>query len=384
MSQPVKICHLITRMILGGAQENTLLTLQGLRRDTDWEIHLAYGPDVGGEGSLVEEARSLGIVIDPLTHLHREAGLWDFCAYRELAEYFSEHQFDLVHTHSSKAGVLGRIAAQRVGIDRIVHTIHGLAFDEYQTPLKNWMYITAERIAAENCDKIISVCDTMIEQALTYGVGRRSRMKTIYSGFPLGSFLKVAPKKVSTPFVIGVIARMFPLKGHEDLMKLAPMILKRWKDVTFRIVGDGPMKQEWEDWLAQNPECNGHVKFVGRVSPDQIAGQIAQMDMVLHLSWREGLARVIPQSMAASRLVCAYDIGGAAEIIEENGTGWIVQPGDFNSILRIIEKIRENPELATKVCLKARNRVEEMFSVEKMQEEILAVYRELGLRERGL
>jgi glycosyltransferase involved in cell wall biosynthesis len=384
MSQPVKICHLITRMILGGAQENTLLTLQGLARDTDWEIHLAYGPDVGGEGSLVEEARSLGIAMDPLTHLHREAGLWDLRAYHELAEYFSEHQFDLVHTHSSKAGVLGRIAAQRADIDRIVHTIHGLAFDEYQTPLKNWMYVTAERVAAEHCDKIISVCDTMIEQALAYGVGTRSRMKTIYSGFPLGSFLRVAPKKLSTPFVVGVVARMFPLKGHEDLMKLAPMILQRWKDVAFRIVGDGPMKQEWEAWLGKHPEYHQYFNFVGRVSPDEIAGQIEQMDMVLHLSWREGLARVIPQSMAASRPVCAYDIGGASEIIEENATGWIVRPGDFGSILKTIKKIRENPELAATVCLRAKNKVEEMFSVEKMQEKILAVYRELGLRERGL
>lgn len=380
MSQPVKICHLITRMILGGAQENTLLTLQGLKRDTDWEIHLAYGPDVGGEGSLVEAARNLGMIMDPLKHLHREAGWWDVRAFQELLEYFSEHSFDLVHTHSSKAGVLGRVAARRAGVERIVHTIHGLAFDEYQSWLKNRMYVAAERIAAENCDKIISVCDTMIEQALAYGVGKRSQMKTIYSGFPLDAFLGVAPPRASKSFEIGVIARMFPLKGHEDLMKLAPRIFERWADVRLRIVGDGPMKKNWDDWLKLHPEHGTRIHFVGRVFPHQIVAEIEKMDMVLHLSWREGLARVIPQAMAASRPVCAYDIGGAREIIKNDVTGWMVRPGDLQEILQVIWKIRENSRVVQNVILQARDVARERFSIETMQREILAVYRALDLR----
>src|SRR3990167_4345011 len=99
----LKICHLITRMILGGAQENTLLTLQGLKRDTSWEIHLAYGPEIGDEGSLVEVCRDLGVVMHPLQNLRRNLHPWhDFLAYQELLKYFTTEKFDLVHTHSSK------------------------------------------------------------------------------------------------------------------------------------------------------------------------------------------------------------------------------------------------------------------------------------------
>src|SRR6185369_1722314 len=113
----MKICHLITRMILGGAQENTLLTLQGLRRDTPWEIHLAYGPEIGQEGSLIDHVRNLDVVLHPLQHLRRNVNPWDdFLGYRELIEYFGAEKFDLVHTHSSKAGILGRIAARKAGV----------------------------------------------------------------------------------------------------------------------------------------------------------------------------------------------------------------------------------------------------------------------------
>jgi glycosyltransferase involved in cell wall biosynthesis len=380
MHRTTKICHLITRMILGGAQENTLLTLQGLRRDTPWEIHLAYGPEQD-EGSLVEEAQKLGVVLHPLKSLKRNLNLWDdLRAHEELLNFFRDEDFDLVHTHSSKAGVLGRIAARGAGIPRIVHTIHGLAFDDYQPCWKNAIYVAAEQWASENCDFIIGVCQTMIDQALAEGIGSRSAMRAIYSGFPLDSFLSIQPRSSDNRFVIGLVARMFELKGHEDLMKLAPKIFQHWEDVDFLVVGDGPLRQQWDAWLSVHSKWKSRIQFVGRVAPDQVAQQIQKMDLVLHLSWREGLARVIPQALAAARPVCVYDIGGASEVVENGKNGWIVRPGDLKKIEEVIEILKSNRSLVRTMGECGRERVRNRFAVETMQREILKVYQELGLR----
>jgi glycosyltransferase involved in cell wall biosynthesis len=379
-SKKIKVCHLITRMILGGAQENTLLTLQGLRRDTNWEIHLAYGPEGKEEGSLLKECEALGVVLHPLKFLRRNLNLLDDVrAFYELEEYFLNECFDLVHTHSSKAGVLGRIAAARAGVPHIVHTIHGLAFDEYQPTWKNWIYTLAEKIAAEHCDLTIGVCKTMIDFALAHGIGTQKLTQTIYSGFPIEAFLELPSCSSTERFRIGMIARMFRLKGHEDLMQLAPLIMKRWSDVDLLVVGDGPMRPEWDKWLKTNLQWKNRIHFSGRVKPEEIPSQIAQMNLLLHLSWREGLARTIPQALASARPVCAYDIGGAAEVIEENRTGWVVRPGDFETILNKIEQLRNDRTLGLTMGQKGREKVKDLFSEKVMQLKILNAYLELGL-----
>jgi glycosyltransferase involved in cell wall biosynthesis len=365
-------------MILGGAQENTLFTLQGLKRDTDWEVHLAYGPELGKEGSLIEESRGLGVILHPLQHLRRDLHPWqDYLAYKELIEYFRCEKFDLVHTHSSKAGILGRIAADKAGVPHIVHTIHGLAFDDYQSALKNWLYIRAERAAARHCHQIFSVCRTMIDQALAAGVGKEAMFRTIYSGFDLKGFLAVKPRVSRSRLVLGMIARMFEFKGHEDLMKLAPMILKKWDNVDFLIVGDGPMRTDWDRWISEHPQWKNRIEFGGRVKPHEVPAQFEKMDMLLHLSWREGLARTIPQALAAGRPVCVYDVGGAREIVKNGRTGWIVPPGDLDGVVEAISEMKRNPREAARMAEEGRERVINIFGVETMQREILETYREM-------
>ena len=365
-------------MIHGGAQENTLLTIQGLKRDTLWDLHLVYGPEIEGEGSLVDEACSLGITLRPLQSLRRNIHPWhDIRGYEELLNYFRAEHFDLVHTHSSKAGVLGRMAARQAGVPCVVHTIHGLAFDEFQPAWKNRIFTTAEQVAAEHCDVMIAVCRTMAERAIAAGIGNRSMIRTIYSGFPLDQFLNVKLRPQNGRFVIGMIARMFQLKGHEDLMSLAPALLRTWNDVEFLIVGDGPMRKTWDTWLGSHPEWEKYFRFTGRVASHEIPSQIEQMDMVLHLSRREGLARVIPQALTAARPVCVYDVGGAAEIVENGKTGWMVAPGNLEKVIECIRSIRTNRSLTQEMAFAGRERMQKLFAVEAMQSEILGLYREL-------
>lgn len=375
----MKICHLITRMIHGGAQQNTLFTLQGLKRDTSWKVHLACGPEIGAEGSLVEETRRLGVTIDPLRHLRRNLHPWhDAMAVRELREYFARERFDLVHTHSSKAGVLGRMAARQAGVPRIVHSIHGLAFDEYQPIWRNWIYRAAERRAAPCTDRFIAVCRTMAERAVAAGMGDPSRMRVIYSGFPMAGFLAIGPPPSEGRFVVGMVARMFPYKGHEDLMRLAPALLEKYGNLHLLLVGDGPMRGQWDRWVEAHPQWRERVRFAGRVAPEEVAREMEPMDLVLHLSWREGLARIIPQALAAGRPVCTYDIGGANELVRNGETGWLVPPGDLEGVAKAIHSAHSNPAHARKLALNGREQVRSLFDVETMRRQILELYRELG------
>lgn len=375
----MKICHLITRMIFGGAQENTLLTLQGLKRDTPWELHLACGPEIGKEGSLLEETRALGVKIHILPHLRRNLDpLNDFLAYHELFDFFSKERFNLVHTHSSKAGILGRIAARNAGIQNIVHTIHGVAFDQFQPSWRNALYIGAERIAAAHCDKILSVCDAMTSQALAVGIGNRAMMHTVRSGFPLDPYLAITPRVKSQRFVLGVIARMFELKGHEDVMKLAPRILKDFEDVDFHIVGDGPLRTSWDKWMDLHPQWKNRIAFAGRVPVEKVPQELEKMDLLLHLSWREGLARTLPQALAASRVVITYDVGGASEIVINGETGWSIPAGDLEKVFEAIAGARASPRWIQTMAAKGRERVAQLYSIERMQASILEIYKELG------
>ncbi|MDD2707017.1 MAG: glycosyltransferase family 4 protein [Verrucomicrobiae bacterium] len=376
----MKICHLITRMIHGGAQQNTLLTLAGLRRDTSWDVRLACGPETGEEGCLLPEVRALGVGIDSIFHLRRNFHPWhDPAALAELVAYFRREKFDLVHTHSSKAGVLGRVAAKWAGIPRIVHSIHGLAFDDLQPAWQNWIYLRAERWAAANTDCFIAVCRTMAGEALAAGMGEPAQMRVVYSAFDLDDFLAVRPRMPDGRFVVGAVARMFPLKGHEDLMRLAPRLFERWPDVDLLLVGDGPMRRDWEAWLAASPQWRERICLAGRVSQAEVAGWMARMDFFVHLSWREGLARTIPQAFAAGVPMCVYNTGGAAELVENGRTGWLAAPGDMDAVMASIGQAREDLTHAREMAAHGREKVRQLFGVETMQRSILEIYREMGM-----
>jgi glycosyltransferase involved in cell wall biosynthesis len=367
-------------MILGGAQENTLLTLECLKKATPWELHLAHGPEFD-EGDLAKEAEELGVRLHLVRSMQRNLNpVNDFKCYMELVRFFSKNKFDLVHTHSSKAGIIGRIAARDAGVTRIVHTIHGLAFDLYQPAWKNLLFRSAEQIASSHCDAIVSVCETMKKAAIDAGLGSASSIRTIYSGFDLEPYLKIDKRASDGRFVVGTIARMFPHKGHEDLMKLAPQLLEKRENLDFLIVGDGPLRAAWDDWLREYPQWKDRFTFPGRISREDVPMYLSRMDAFLHLSWREGLPRTVAQALAAAKPVCVYDIGGTCEIVDDGVTGFLVSPGDFEGIIRGVEQIRGHPKAARIMGENGREKVRSLFSLEKMRDDILHLYRNLGIQ----
>ena len=185
----MRVVHIITRLILGGAQENTLLTVLGQHRDWHDEVTLITGPGLGPEGSLVQRAESAGLDLRLLPEMQRNIRPWgDWMSYRGLLRLLRAIHPDLVHTHSSKAGILGRQAAYKLGIPA-VHTIHGPSFYPFQPRPAYLIYRAAETWAAKRCDRLISVCDAMTDQYVAAGVAPRSKFTTVYSGMEVEQFL---------------------------------------------------------------------------------------------------------------------------------------------------------------------------------------------------
>lgn len=383
---PIRCIHVITRMILGGAQENTLLTVEGLHRRSDYRVSLVTGPAEGPEGDLVARARRGGLDVVVMPELVRALCPWrDWRALRKLRRLFRQERPDVVHTHSSKAGVLGRIAAYKEKVPAIVHTVHGLPFHPYQGRLARAIYVASERYAARRCHRILCVADAMTNQAVAAGVAPREIFRTVYSGMETAPFLADlgARERVRREFglgrddiVIGKIARLFHLKGHEDVLRAGVEVCRREPRARFFFLHGGILRPALEK-LAAELGIGDRVVFGGIVPPDRIPEMYEAMDMVVHASLREGLARVLPQALLSGVPVVSYDVDGAKEVVVPGETGWLVPPRDVGGLERaMLEALSDLPR-AKAMAQEGRRRFAERFSAEAMVREIDAAYREV-------
>src|SRR4051812_40357282 len=325
----MRIVHIITRLIVGGAQENTLLSCEG-QHDRGHDVTLITGPAIGPEGSLMDRATSYGYRVETIDEMRRSIlPVRDFRTYRQLKRRLIELKPDVVHTHSSKAGIVGRWAADAARAPWIVHTIHGLAFTASTNRMINSVYKLLERQAAPISDRIVCVADAMRDQSLAACIGRREQYVTVYSGMKTEPFLNppVPRDEVRRQLglrdehvVVGTIARLFHLKGHDDLLSAAPKLCAKLPNLRFLWVGDGLLRTTFE---AEIERMNLKDRFIltGLVPPTRIPELVNAMDVVAHPSRREGLARALPQGSLARCPVITYDIDGNREALIEGTTG---------------------------------------------------------------
>ncbi|MBI5723897.1 MAG: glycosyltransferase family 4 protein [Planctomycetes bacterium] len=384
----MRICHVITRLIVGGAQENTILSCEGLCA-RGHEVILVSGPTVGPEGRLVGRARGGGYRYVELPPLVRQISPGeDLAAYRALARLIGELRPDIIHTHSSKAGILGRQAAHDVRSRpggprvRIVHTIHGLAFHPYQNPLANFLFTALERRAARQSDAIISVADAMTNQALAAGVGQRRQYTTIYSGMEVEPYM-IRPagadrfrESLNLPadaILIAQVSRLAELKGHDFILEAARRIADR--RVHFCFVGDGWLAGQIKAAIARS-DLSDRFHLTGLLAPDLIPAVMHASDIVIHCSLREGLARAIPQAMLAARPVVSFDVDGAREVIDET-TGVLLAPRDVAGLAAAIEKLTASPQLRQQLGAAGREKCRTIFDWRVMVERIERLYESL-------
>lgn len=381
----MKICHVITRMVVGGAQENTLLSIRGLR-EAGHETALVTGPSPGPEGELLKRQEiPAGTRLVECPHLIRAISPWnDFRAYLFLKNFFRVNSFDVVHTHSSKAGVIGRLAARSAGVPVVVHTIHGLAFHPLETPWKNSLYKTAERFSAKQCDWIFAVAQTMIDRSLAAGIGKKKMYSVVYSGMELEPFLtsKRDPElrailgiPGNAP-VIGTVARLSPQKGYEALMKIAPGLVKRHPSLHFLFVGDGILRETLQRQAEKSGIAN-HISFAGLVRPDEVHRYIAQMDVLAHFSLREGLPRAAVQALASGKPVVAHPLDGTPEVVLEGITGFLRKVNDFDAMTDALSLLLENAAMRAKMGAAGQALVQDRFDWRTMSNALIRTYEEL-------
>ena len=385
----MRLTHVITRLIVGGAQENTVASVLGLRQKPDLEVELLAGPTSGPEGSLESLFADSPGCLKLVPELVRPVHPWkDWAALRRMTERFRLSRPDVVHTHSGKAGVLGRLAAARAGVPVIIHTIHGPSFGHFQGPLANTVFRAAERYAAKVTTHFVVVADAMKDQYMAAGIGTADRYTKILSGFPLEPFLStkndlgfrarlgLRPEDI----VIGKIARLTTLKGHDDLFAIAPELVRRCPEVRFLLVGDGNWRGRFET-QARELGLDKHFIFTGLVRPETVPSWVGIMDVVVHLSLREGLARALPQALAAGRPIVAYDCDGAREVCLDNETGFLVCRGDRKALLERLLQLANDETLRKRFGMRGREFVRERFGVEQMVEELYRLYLRLIARE---
>ncbi|MEY4385559.1 MAG: Spore coat protein [Verrucomicrobiota bacterium] len=381
----MRVAHVITRLIVGGAQENTIATVTGLHRKPDCAVTLISGPSPGAEGSLEPSVRAAGLDLEVFPSLVRPVHPWkDFFALRELTAHFCAQRPDIVHTHSGKAGVLGRLAAARAGVPIIIHTIHGPSFGNFQGTLANWIFTAAERRAAQVTTHFVSVADEMSRQYLAAGIGAPAQFTTIRSGFELTPFLhasndsKLRAQLGLQPgdIVVGKIARLFRLKGHDDLLAVAPELIQAEPRLQFLFLGDGPWRQRLEQ-RARETGVAGHIKFVGLVPPTEVARYVGIMDFLVHLSYREGLPRALPQALAAARPVIAYDCDGAREVCLDGKTGCLIPAGKLAPLKQAVLKLATDSDLRARLGASGQQLVQDQFPTQKMVDHIFALYQRL-------
>ncbi len=388
----MRIAHVITRMIVGGAQENTLLTCEDLIKIYNDDVLLITGPALGPEGDLLTQGRGDNVPQAAIPVLRRAIHPWrDFRSYLAIKRILHEFRPEVVHTHSAKGGVLGRKAAHALRVPAIVHTVHGAPFHEYQGRGARWLFRCCERYAAGKCHALISVADAMTDRLVAAGVAPREKFTTVYSGMDVEPFLRANEQReltrselgISTDqVVVGKIARLFHLKGHEYLIQSAARVVKQCPQVRFLLVGDGILRGALEHEIAAAGLAE-HFIFTGLVDPQRIPTLLGAMDIVVHCSLREGLARALPQALIAGKPAVSFDVDGAREVVITGETGYLIPPCDVDQLTTALIELAQDEQLRTRLGQQGRERFTDQFRHQHMTARLREIYQRILAETRA-
>ncbi|MCB9422431.1 MAG: glycosyltransferase family 4 protein [Ardenticatenaceae bacterium] len=394
---PIRVLHPITRLIIGGAQENTMLTADLMNKgmvgghfdrlsDGRYKVDIVSGPQTGPEGSLIEEVHQRGTSLTILPELRREISpLNDLRAVQKLRQMMQAGGYQIVHTHSSKAGVVGRWAAHLAGVPVIVHTVHGWSFHDQMSPVKRQMYVLLEKFGAQFSQALIVVSPQDIDKGLAQSIGRREDYHVIRSGVELDRFghpavpPQVMRQQLGIPMdalVVGSVTRLSPQKAPLDLVMAFAYIHQRQPEAWFVIVGDGSLRPEVEAGL-QAAGIADRVILTGlrRDVPELMA----MFDVFVLSSLWEGLPRVLPQAMATCLPIVTTRADGSAEAVVDGENGFLVARGQPEALAAKALVLLADEGLRRRMGENGRSRSLQ-FGAEKMVQDIHLLYQELLLR----
>lgn len=387
----IKVIHMITKLELGGAQQNTMFTVAHLDREI-FHPMLWSGPG----GILTEDAeRNFGEDFKLVPHLFREISPKnDLLALLELRKMLEQEKTKelgepiVVHTHSSKAGILGRIAARLANVPVIVHTFHGFGFNDLQPKLVRGAYILAEKIAGAMTHGLVFVSRANMDKAAALKIGRPEQYRLIRSGINISEFRPRPIDRKSKRREMGVaetgklvtmVACFKPQKNPVDFVRAASLALKQVPDAWFAVAGDGELRPEMEAATNQYG-VKDRVKLLGwRKDIPEI---LWASDLLVLTSLWEGLPRVFPQAMAAELAIVATKVDGGPEAVINGQNGYLVPPRDYKSIADRVTELLKDDVRRESMGKKGAELVEE-WDISRMVRSQEELYKKL-LREKTL
>lgn len=383
-----KIIHTITRLDMGGSAQNTILTCIGLAKE-GYRVILIHGLSLESRMTrdeslavehMVQMARNQGVEIVPLPHLVRRLDPFrDFLAWANLFRLLAAERPDIVHTHTSKAGILGRIAAWTARIPCIIHTPHGHVFYGHFGPLASRSFLAVEKLIAFITHKIIALTEAERNDYIDCNLCRPEKIAIIHSGVNGDQYMKakvdIRNKKGSLGLnpgflVIGTVGWLLPIKGPMILLEAMKDVWKGFPDVDLIFVGKGELEGQLRA-EAHRIGGGGRVKFLGWRS--DIPEIMQLLDIFVLPSLNEGMGRVVVEAMAAGIPVVASGVGGILDLVKHRQNGLLVEPGNANDLTFAIKELLGDKELRYEMGLKGRSRARN-FSVEKMLEKINELY----------
>ena len=370
----LKIIHVITHLDIGGAQDNTLLTVE--RTDTERFSNMLVS---SAGGSFLKRARQLGDRLVLIDSLKREISpINDLRAFLSLVSFFKETRPDIVHTHGSKAGILGRFAAHTVSGCKVIHTVHSFPFFPGISRLRLYLYLFLERVAARLTDRLVFVSEKQAQRAAALGIAAPGGWEVIRSGIDFDPIVPASGDKIrdeldipaGTP-IIGSVGRLFPQKAPELFLEAARSIRDTGRSVRFLYAGDGPLRSEMESLIDRyNMTDCFHLLGWRRDIPNIIDA----LDIFVISSRWEGVGRALTEALAQGKAVVATDVDGVPELVENSKTGLLVPPDDSVALASAIERLLEDRQLADEIGKNGRNRVREEFSADEMISRLMSLY----------
>ena len=376
----IRVLHIHTLPIISGSGINTFLTMRGMDRRI-FRAELACAP----EGRLIDlvmshdmKVRTFNNLVQPLHPLK------DLMALMNLICFLKKNPYHIVHTHNSKAGLLGRLAAKLAGTNVIIHTVHGFAFHDQEPPSRQILFRNLERFASHCCDKMIFISQPLIDWALRERIVCEEKTVRVYSGIEPDLFhpttrdiknrIRKKWKLKQNDAVIGIVSKLWDGKGHAVLINAFKELKKEIKNVRLLIVGEGYLYDELVRMVDMH-RLKDSVQFTGFQA--DVPEIIATFDVAVLPSFFEGMGRVLLEAMAMEKPVVASRVGGIPDLVEHGINGFLVRPGNVEELTGALKKILGDKRLAGRMGKEGRKRVKEQFSADVMVQSIEKVYRDL-------
>ena len=378
MKNKIKILHVITHLPIGGAQDNTLYTVELLDKEK-YDISLCCNLD----GELVERAKKIeDVKLFDIPFLCREVSPYrDIRAFLSLYKLFKEEDFTIIHTHSSKAGLLARLAAVLNKTPIVIHTIHGFAFNDFMNMFKKNFFIYVEKLLAKWTDVLITVSNLNKKKIIDLNIAHENKIKNIYSGIDLSLFtnkrnddFRKELNLENDHLLLGSVGRLSDQKDPITMIEAFGIISKPFPNAHLVLVGDGELKGKILEKIDQL-KLNGKVHLTGNKNNPWSAYH--SMDLFIMSSIYEGLGRSITEALSCGVPVVCTDVEGVPEIVRDNITGILVPPKDANKLADGIIRTLNDMETAKKMAEEGRRFVKDNFDVNKMVNDIDSLYNTL-------